>query len=546
MIRKPSDREVVGLHLDGLTLKLVALDTHRGRVKVKRLEAFSLIVKDEQLQFEQAGEDRICHELCDRHLTVASLDGKESLVRKMRIKLVKESAVEEAFRFEAEGSIPYPIEEGIVDKIVVDKDEEATELTLLSCKKSALGGYLDRFHALKLDPEVVTCTPASLAAFASRYINIEGNLVVVYLGESSSLSAIVRNGKLISSHSLPLGIAALRRAYEEDQAREPEILTTPFQQFDFSGDEVSIALQLKKEIYTFKQELNWMILSEIKSLRQTEQEGTPLLTLGEGSVLKGIDPYLFGDLTSPRVELTAMGGIELNQSLLSRFAIAIGSALSALPHYPDPINFRQEELAYPEPWKRFKPSLYVLGASATLLAALIFLTGIAYLGYREDLLREKYSETLAEMGKRETITPLKELTPEEIDARLNTLQKEIQSQPDLFPLLPNVPLVSDTLAWLSTHPQMSSEEGAIKIESFNYQMVKRPEMTKKGDRYQVKVDLEISAPTPKMAREFHNALISPNDFVDPKSEVKWSASRGRYQTSFYLKDKTVYLPAGNR
>ena len=71
-------------------------------------------------------------------------------------------------------------------------------------------------------------------------------------------------------------------------------------------------------------------------------------------------------------------------------------------------------------------------------------------------------------------------------------------------------------------------------------------MTKKGEKYQVKVDLEMVAPTPKMARELHTALITPNDFVDPKAEVKWAASRGKYQTSFYLKDKTAYLPGGSK
>ena len=87
---------------------------------------------------------------------------------------------------------------------------------------------------------------------------------------------------------------------------------------------------------------------------------------------------------------------------------------------------------------------------------------------------------------------------------------------------------------------MNTEEGSLKIDSFSYQMVKRPDITKKGEKYQVKIDLEITAPSAKMAREFHTALNSPNNFVDPKSEVKWSNTRGKYQASFFLKDKTSY------
>ena len=56
----------------------------------------------------------------------------------------------------------------------------------------------------------------------------------------------------------------------------------------------------------------------------------------------------------------------------------------------------------------------------------------------------------------------------------------------------------------------------------------------------MKVELEFSTATPKLAREFHDALIAPNQIVDPKGEVKWSSNRGKYRTSFFLKDKTLY------
>ena len=75
-------------------------------------------------------------------------------------------------------------------------------------------------------------------------------------------------------------------------------------------------------------------------------------------------------------------------------------------------------------------------------------------------------------------------------------------------------------------------------------MVKRPDQSKKKEKYRVKVDLEFSSPTPKQAREFHDALVAPNDFVDPKDEIKWSSNRGSYRTSFFLKDKTKYNHRG--
>lgn len=560
MIRKPSDTQAVGLHLDGASLKLVSLENVRGKVKVKRLEEFLLKEEGEAIHFLSDGEDRICHTICDKALTVAALDGKDTLIRRLRIKLLREKDIEEAFPFEAEGSLPYPVEEGVIDKIYVNKEEDYTNLTLLSCRNEALSSFLSKFHDLKLEPEVVTCTPAALAAFAGQYTQVEENLIVVYCGENTALSAVVNKGKLLSSHSLSVGTHSLKEAFEVDMARDPELLPSSLQQLDFTSDDLMIAASLNKTLVKLKQDISWMILSELKGVKSTKP--LPLLFLGEGANLKGLDKKLLEDIPCERLELETPDGMELNQSLLKKFAIAIGSALTALPKYPDPINFRQGDLSYPEPWKRFKGALVIFTASSLLLAGLIFLFGLAYNSYQEDLLREKYVQLLSEMQKSypqfekeynskvlglkgealDEIIPPKNLTLEEISSRLDLLQKEIQAQPDLFPLLPNSPLVSDTIAWLSAHPKMKGEEGAIKIENFNYQMVKRPEMNKKGERYQVKVDLEISAPTPSMAREFHTALISPNDFIDPKAEVKWSSNRGKYQTSFYLKDKTVYLP----
>ena len=99
------------------------------------------------------------------------------------------------------------------------------------------------------------------------------------------------------------------------------------------------------------------------------------------------------------------------------------------------------------------------------------------------------------------------------------------------------------LAWLSTHPVLTKKEKNEKfsLENFNYTLVKRPEINKKKEKYQVKIELEFVTFVPKLARQFHDALITPNDFVDAKAEIKWNANHNHYKTSFYLKDKTSYL-----
>ncbi|MCB1113602.1 MAG: hypothetical protein KDK62_02480 [Chlamydiia bacterium] len=560
MIRKPSDTQAVGLHLDGTTLRLAFADVVRKKVNIKRLEAFSLKEENGSLGFLDAREKAICLELCDKYLVALAAPGKETLVRKLKMKLTKPKDVEQAFPFEAEALIPYPIEEAVIDKVVVARGEEETELTLLAAKKEALSGALAKLNHLSLDPESLTTAPAALAAFAGEYAGLEEPLLALYIGEATTLSAVIHKGKLLSSHTAQNGLGALKAAYEKDQERDPELLPNAFSQFDFESDDVLLAASLHSKIESLKKETQRILHAETKDF---DLNKAPVLFLGEAATLKGLDQLLFKEMPVELVELKTNGGSELSQSLLKTFAVAIGASLSSLQDYPNPINFRQDDLAYPEPWKRFKGALIMFGGSALLLAVIIFLFGQAFVGLKEDQLRASYGTLLADLkrshkgfesfyaDKRKLSKPeegefldLKSLSTEGISDRLSILDEEIKKQPDYFPLHPNVPLVSDTLAWIASHPKIKGEEGAIQIESFTYQMVKKPDMTKKSERYQVKVDLEITAPTPKMAREFHAALIEPNSFIDPKAEVKWNAGRGKYQTSFYLKDKTSYLSGG--
>lgn len=549
MIRKPSDTQALGLDLEKSVLKTAHLETIRGKVKINRLEAYPL---EKGNRFASSKEENLCHEQCDKYLTVGAMDGSQTLIRKLKIKLLKSKDVEAAFPFEAESQLPFPADEAYLDKIVVGKQEDSTLLTLLAAKKSAVQKTLDHFQELKVVPEILTTTPHALAAFEGAYGGNNEEVLVIYLGEQTSLIALVKEGKLLSSHSLPIGVETLEKAYAQDLAREPDLLDKPITEIDFLSDDIAVAPALKEALEKYSREIKWMALSELKQAKTPY----PLMILGEGATYKGLDALLFQDMNLPFVEIKATEGMEMNLNLLRRFAIAIGSALTALPNYPHPINFRQKEAEYPFPWRRYKTTIGVFVGACTVLAAMIFLFGQAYMGYKEDLIKESYTEVLAEMGKhyaefenklnpQDSVMPVKDLSVEDLRVRLSSLYKEVESQPDLFPLMPQVPTVADTLTWLSHLKEMQGPEGAIQIDSFSYTMVKRPDNTKKNEKYQVKVDLELSAPTPKMARELHTALIQPNEFIDPKGEVKWSASKNKYRTSFFLRDKTTYLRGQN-
>ncbi len=200
-----------------------------------------------------------------------------------------------------------------------------------------------------------------------------------------------------------------------------------------------------------------------------------------------------------------------------------------------------------------KPLWIFLGLS--LIAAITSYTlSLGILSHYNDRINLRYISLLDKMGvdfmqiekkislklkhTRPLETGLRKLSTDEIQERVSLLEKEIKLDSIPFPLEPNIPRVSDLLAWLSNHPQLNGNK--ILIELMHYQLVKHPEMNKPKERYLVKVELEFTSETPKAAREFHDALLAQNDFIDPKGEVKWNTLKGKYKVSFYLKDKTIY------
>lgn len=453
-------------------------------------------------------------------LFISSLPPQETLIRRLKIKLTSPKAVEEAFNFQVEPLLPYPFENALLDKWVIEKQEDASWMGFGTVKKEVMRETLKHFEELGLDPEVLSIEPIALCHLANYCSAPVPLCFLVHLGETSSSCLLMKEGKLVSFHTIAGGLKTL----EEGQS-----------------------------LASFLQLIEWNLLAQLKETKLTEK---PAL-LVTGAARPDIEQALQEHLALQKITLTSPDP-SFPPELLAPYAIPLGLALSAQPKAPSPVNFRSQEFTFSKPWKRFKRPLYLYAGLCGLLAIATYFLGVSAYRYQENRLKEQYLALLTQSQKPyedfeksfekkfgvEERVSLEALTSSGLYPRLDFLEKEIRAMPDTFPLYPQVPKVTETLAWLSTHPVLkcSGSEGddCFRIDSFHYTMVKRPEQTKKNEKYQVKIDLEFSTSSPRLAREFHDALINPNDFVDPQGEIKWNATKGKYRTSFFLKDKTFY------
>lgn len=497
----------------------------------------------------------------DQPFLSTALDGQDVLIRSLTIPLVKEKDIDSALTFQAEPILPYPVDEALLARQTLKKNEESTDLILLATKKNLLQAHLEQWKSLEIEPENVGSIQSALCQFAKTYLENNKAYLLFHVQEKSSTCVLVDEGKLMASLSQNEGLQLLIDAYSVDLKNNGEL--PPFEQIDFYNIDKKNMTHLSSALSRLQKIAAMMTFSLAKEFYGKPCEG--VVFTGLPVTLTGFDTTLASLMKLTLVRFLPQDGYSTEE--MQRYAVSLGLAIGALPQEKKSFNFRQQELAYPKPWKRLMMPMAVYFAVMFGLSASFYYFGKAYLANEEAQIKQEYINLLSNMNKSysqfETtyltkhpaekidgeIIPIESMSREALQNRLNFLQKDLLATPDSFPLFPNIPRVSDLLAWLNNHATVmeKNSDGLIQprifLENLNYTLVKRPMQGKKGDKYQVKVEMEFSSPTPKWAREFHDALITPNDWIDSKNEVKWSSNRGKYKTSFFLKDKTSYPSA---
>lgn len=550
---------VIGLELNVTGLKAAEVYFSRGKAHIKKLHHFFFDTgRLEMASHYLTEEERSSLDLSGKTVIISAMDADETLVRPLDIKLKKEKDIDSVLLFQSEPLLPYPIDEALLDKIVLDTYSEGTLLTLLAIKKDHLRSHLEHWKAFSIEPEVVSTTPAALAAF-SRYLlpNEKDTYYLLHVGIDQTCCIFIKNGHLIASKTSSLHLNTLRLTIQKDtQIEQEELLDKTFSEINWDSLDPNQFPLTAQAVKDFSIEINKLIFALMKQVR--EIEFPKILLTGEliahpplsRQILDEFQNHLLIPLENPSNQFS----IEKQQI----HAIPIGAALTALPTAKDQVNFLQGDFVYSYPWKRFKKSLLIYFTLCALLALSFYLFGQAYIAYQENELKHQYAALLTTIQKShpeleaelsgktslEEIPPsIHKLSQEDLNLRLRFLESKLRTVPNLFQLTPNVPRVSDLLAWLATHPNVVNKENAIPlihIEGINYSLVKRPDLSKKQEKYQVKVELDFTSSNQTAAREFHDALLAPNPFIDPRTEVKWTNNKGQYKAIFMLKDKTVY------
>jgi len=492
-----------------------------------------------------------------KSLVVTGLLSKDVLVRRLSIQLVKDKDIDAVLDFQAEPILPYGIDDAIVDRITLDKNKESSQLAIVAVKKESIAQHLAAWHAMRVEPEVVSCTPVALAAFANLFNPKQSAPYLhIHMGRNEITCILMSGGKLVASQSINSGVNNWIHHLESDLnlfgSEAEEALNT----IDFSSLPEKEYPALAKHMQRVRNETTRVVYALRK---QAAAEATiDIMATGEGALINHAAEAICSQFDHKFIFIKPPSTFAQPATELQRYAVPIGMALTTLPSGGEQVNFRQKEFVYPSPWKRIKKPIATYLFLCFLCAIALYFFGVSYIKVQEDKLKKEYVDLLSlvkksyrefeqkisKNGDRSETMPI-QLTQQGLSKRLKALEKEILSTPDIFPLSPSIPTVSDTLAWLSSLPHVvgdgrETRPSRLQLESYSYKILKRPEKNKKNEHYQARVEIEFTTPTPRFAREFHDILLAPNAMVDPKGDIKWSAERGKYRASFFLKGKPAY------
>ncbi len=429
---------------------------------------------------------------------------------------------------------------------MTSKTKTETKLSVVATRCETVAEHLDSLQALGADPEIVSVVPAALAELC-RHMDHDVDRLL-FLGERRATLVLCKDNALYSSHTVAAGVQSLSEALAQDlKISVAEARSKLLEDLDFAeGDDADLPF-FSEALDSYGKALKRLLMANNK------EEETSTYVLGDLSTTRQLEKLQNAAsevLTAPTPH-TQLG---VDSPTLQRYAIAIGLGLGGFASEEQSINLRRKSLAHPQRWRRLRQQATRYFAICAGVALLLFGVSQLSLHRQQKKLHRDYEVLLSleEKGPegfekefsrkfRSTVTS-RNLSADDILARVKFLEKQSRQKADPFPLLPGTPRLSDVLAWLSTHPVAGAKEnsGHFRIESLHYSVVSRPQKNSPRDRYQAKVTLEFTTETPRVAREFHDALLADSSILDSKQGVSWTTSRGRYRSTFYLMDKTYY------
>lgn len=504
---------VLGIHLEEKALKVVLVTKEKGRIHLS--QSFTIpYANPDQMRFAFPAAEHI----------VTGLQHHEVVFRSLVLPLKTKSKVLDALPFQLETVLPFPVEQTIAYPLLQPIDTHATCVSIIATSKDLINKHLNDCQTYGIRPDTVACVPSALFRLAKSLFPKKKDLLFFHLGTHKISCISMQNGYMTLSQSIRLGLAdlilALETTYPNQGKQEWQALLS---------SSIPLHSPLASFLDSLKSELER--LSMYMKEKGTFLEAMPCALIGEYASCSGLkkiwnavfatEPLSFDDLI-------------FSEDIVHSHGLAIGLALDVFAKDEYSVQFLQGEFFPHHHFIARKKKAFVYISACLALSFIIALTSTFSM--------RKQTKALSEKMVSFHLSKEAGLSLSEIEEQLLKSERSLQKQKSGFPFLLTVPKVSEVLAWLSTHPAFATPDGlpkeGININTFRYQLIKFPTLEDPTIPYQAIVDIEFTAATPRLAREFHEALLKGDRIVNSKKELKWNTQGTIYSVQFELAKST--------
>ena len=199
-------KRILGLDIQNEALAAVLVNSG---FKESRVEAFS------RIQFPEAeGNDDGLSAALDALIEempvtdcvcIASVPADHVAFRNLKVPFKQEKKIRQILKFELEPTLPFPIDEVVVDfhALKLDGQGEQTDVIAAACNVDGLRKILDLLAAKGIQPEIVTVSGFPSALCLSRLGHVPENALVVDVRSGSSTIFVMNAGQLNMVRTLP-------------------------------------------------------------------------------------------------------------------------------------------------------------------------------------------------------------------------------------------------------------------------------------------------------------------------------------------------------
>lgn len=469
----------------------IGLQLEEPFVKLAKLSKKKNTITIESLQTENLLNDSIVKPLYFQDGSLISgLDAIAVLFREVELPTHEKSKIFKLLPFQIESQLPYPLEEAVIGtQLFLNPKAKKGIVSLFSVRAPALIDHIEKHKKNHLEIGQVSCVPAALCRFSHFLFPDISQTILLHIGNQTTAVIYLNDNRIVFSHTFSIGTEKLSSSETLPQAQKE--LDRIFAFLEKKIPESCSSLILTGDFSNLPNFLDFLLPRIPPSLQ--------------------IQPFPFYN--------------SYDTPTLQSYAIAIGLALEGLLQDEKSFSFCQKSFSTPFMEKKKKKKFLSFASAALALTCTIFILGNIYLEQKKHQLLKGFS----------FISPKEKIsihTIDELEQELCFLEETEKANQKKYSIILSIANVSETLAFLSSHPAFSKD---IEVTKVNYQLIKYPKASAPKSPYVGKVEIELLAENPKKATLFYEKFCQNNDLVDGKKEISWKETGLTYSLTFFIK-----------